>query len=108
MRAPVRDATVALMDLSIFFAGTAGSVPSPRRGLPALLVRRGGEKLLFDCGEGTQRQLLKSVGLREREAPLMLLGPRGLKQLIGSMRAAFGRLPYELKLAELEPGASVR
>ncbi len=123
------------MDLSIFFAGTAGSVPSPRRGLPSLLVRRGGEKLLFDCGEGTQRQLLKSVGLadldavfithfhadhwlglpgmlkslalREREAPLTVHGPRGLGELIAGMRVAFGRLPYALKLAELEPGATV-
>ena len=123
------------MDLSIFFAGTGGSVPSPRRGLPALLVRRGGEKLLFDCGEGTQRQLLKSVGLadldavfithfhadhwlglpgmlkslalREREAPLDVFGPRGLGELIASMRLAFGRLPYQLKLRELDPGAAV-
>ena len=53
------------MDLSLFFAGTGGSVPSARRGLPALLVRRGGERLLFDCGEGTQRQLLRSVGLAD-------------------------------------------
>ena len=51
------------MDLSLFFAGTAGSVPSARRGLPALLVRRGGERILIDCGEGTQRQLVRSVGL---------------------------------------------
>ena len=51
------------MDLSVFFAGTAGSVPTARRGLPALLVRRGGDRLLFDCGEGTQRQLLATVGL---------------------------------------------
>ena len=51
------------MDLSLFFAGTAGSVPTARRGLPALLLRRGGDRLLFDCGEGTQRQLLRSVGL---------------------------------------------
>ena len=51
------------MDLSLFFAGTGGSVPSPRRGLPAVLVRRGGDRLLFDCGEGTQRQLMRSVGL---------------------------------------------
>jgi ribonuclease Z len=127
---------LAWMDLSIFFAGTAGSVPSPRRGLPALLVRRGGEKLLFDCGEGTQRQLLKSVGLadldavyithfhadhwlglpgmlkslalREREQPLTVFAPRGLRELIASMRVAFGRLPYELKLVELEPGAAVQ
>ena len=53
------------MDLSLFFAGTAGSVPTARRGLPATLLRRGGDRLLFDCGEGTQRQLLKTVGLPE-------------------------------------------
>ena len=46
------------MDLSVFFAGTAGSIPTARRGLPAMLVRRGGERILFDCGEGTQRQLV--------------------------------------------------
>src|SRR5918997_351920 len=48
------------MDLSIFFAGTAGSVPTPRRGLPAIL--------LLDCGEGTQHQLLRSVGLPDLDA----------------------------------------
>src|SRR3954453_23440095 len=53
------------MDLSLFFAGTAGSTPSARRGLPALLVRRGGDTILFDCGEGTQRQLIRSVGLAD-------------------------------------------
>jgi ribonuclease Z len=123
------------MDLSIFFAGTAGSVPSARRGLPALLVRRGGEKLLFDCGEGTQRQLLRSIGLadvdavfithfhadhwlglpgmlkslalRDREEPLTIYGPRGLAELISSMRIAFGRLPYELTIAELDPAEAV-
>ena len=53
------------MDLSIFFAGTAGSIPTARRGLPAVLVRRGGDRILFDCGEGTQRQLVSSVGLAD-------------------------------------------
>jgi ribonuclease Z len=56
------------MDLSLFFAGTAGSVPTARRGLPATLMRRGGDRLLFDCGEGTQRQLLRTVGLPDIEA----------------------------------------
>src|SRR3954452_23585122 len=53
------------VDLSVFFAGTAGSAPTARRGLPALLVRRGGDRLLFDCGEGTQRQLVRSIGLSD-------------------------------------------
>lgn len=53
------------MDLSLFFAGTAGSIPTARRGLPALLVRRGGDRILFDCGEGTQRQLMRArLGFR--------------------------------------------
>src|SRR3954454_10612335 len=56
------------MDLSLFFAGTAGSVPTPRRGLPALLLRAGGDALLFDCGEGTQEPRPRSVGLPERDA----------------------------------------
>ena len=55
------------MDLDVVFLGTAGSAPSARRGLPATLVRRGGDRLLFDCGEGTQRQLVRSIGLVELE-----------------------------------------
>jgi ribonuclease Z len=123
------------MDLSVFFAGTGGSVPAARRGLPAALVRRGGDRLLFDCGEGTQRQLLRSVGLvemdsvfvthfhadhwlglpgmlkslalRDRRAPLAVYGPRGLAELMSLMRIVYGRLPYELSIVELEPAQAV-
>src|SRR5437588_7943505 len=124
------------MDLSVFFAGTAGSVPTARRGLPALLVRRGGDRILFDCGEGTQRQLVSSVGLmeltevflthfhadhwlglpgmlktfdlRDRERPLTVRGPRGLRELMKVMRVVYGRVRYELTIEEVEPGAEVR
>jgi ribonuclease Z len=123
------------MDLSLFFAGTGGSVPSASRGLPAVLVRRGGDRLLFDCAEGTQRQLMRSAGLldldavfithlhadhwlgvpgmlksfalREREAPLTVYGPRGLDELMQTMRIVYGRLPYELGVVELEPAETV-
>jgi ribonuclease Z len=47
------------------FLGTAASTPSPERGLPALLVTAGGSRFLIDCGEGTQRQILRAgVGFR--------------------------------------------
>jgi ribonuclease Z len=123
------------MDLSLFFLGTAGSVPSARRGLPAVLVRRGGDRLLFDCGEGTQRQLLRSVGLldldtifithfhadhwlglpgmlksfglRERSEPLTVYGPPGLRELMNAMRVVYGRLPYEMSIVELDPAETV-
>ena len=124
------------MDLSVFFAGTAGSVPTARRGLPALLLRAGGDRLLFDCGEGTQQQLLRSVGLpdlhaiflthyhldhwlglvgmlktfdlRAREAPLDVHGPPGLKALMASQRHLIGRLGYPLTLVELDRHDEIR
>ena len=47
------------------FLGTAASTPSAERGLPALLVGAGRRRFLIDCGEGTQRQLLRAgVGFR--------------------------------------------
>ncbi len=118
------------------FAGTAGSVPSARRGLPALLVRRGAERILIDCGEGTQRQLLRSGGLsditdvfithlhvdhwlglpgllqtfnlRDRGRPLAIHGPQGLGELMRSMRRVYGRLAFELDVIELAAGDAVR
>ncbi|HEY3274443.1 MAG TPA: ribonuclease Z [Methanocella sp.] len=46
--------------LKIIFLGTGGSIPTPNRGMPSLMVQREGERLLFDCGEGTQRQMMKA------------------------------------------------
>jgi ribonuclease Z len=119
------------MDLDVLFVGTAGSAPSARRGLPATLVRRGGDRLLFDCGEGTQRQLVRSTGLveleeifithfhadhvlglpgmfktfalRQRERPLAVYGPPGLRALFGTFKPLVGRVTFPIELYELEP-----
>jgi len=124
------------MDLDVLFLGTAGSAPSARRGLPATLVRRGGDRLLFDCGEGTQRQLLRSAGLidleevflthfhtdhflglpgmlktfalRGREAPLTVYGPPGLEALFAALRAVVGRTSFDLRLVELDSNDSLK
>src|SRR6185437_4016546 len=121
------------MDLDIVFLGTAGSMPTAQRAPAALLLRRGGERLLFDCAEGTQRQMLRSsvglVDLREiflthyhanhylglpgmlktfalrgREAPITIYGPSGLHDLFTGLRRIFGRLTYRYELVELRPG----
>ena len=119
------------MDLDVLFLGTAGSSPSPRRGLPATIVRRGGDRLLFDCGEGTQRQLMRSVGLveleelfithfhadhvlglpgmlktfalRQRERTLTVYGPRGLRRVYSLLEPVIGRLGFRVELVELAP-----
>lgn len=124
------------MDLDLVFLGTSGSAPTPARAPTALLVRRGGDRLLFDCAEGTQRQLMRStVGLpdlteifighfhadhylglpgmlktfqlRQRDLPLTIFGPPGLRDLFGSLRRVFGKLSYPVELVELRAGEAL-
>ena len=125
------------MDLDVVFLGTAASMPTAQRSPAALLVRRGSERLLFDCGEGTQRQMLrsaiglvelrevflthfhadhvlglpgmlKSFALRGRDQPVTVYGPRGLKELFAVLKPLLGRLPYGVELVEVEPGDTLR
>jgi ribonuclease Z len=124
------------VDLSAIFLGTGGSVPSARRSTASVLVSRGGDRLLFDCGEGTQRQMQRSLGLvqadeiylthfhadhilglpgllktydlTDREVPLTIYGPRGLRDLFAALKPIVGRIGFELELAELAPGEAVR
>ena len=51
------------MDMDLVFLGTGGSVPTAQRATACFLARVGGDRLLFDCGEGAQRQMQKSTGL---------------------------------------------
>jgi len=121
------------VDLDLIFLGTSGSMPTAQRAPAAIVLRRGGERLLFDCAEGTQRQLLRSnVGLvelrevflthyhadhylglpgmlktfalRGRQVPITIYGPPGLRDLFGALRRIFGRLTYTVELKELRPG----
>jgi ribonuclease Z len=101
--------------------------------VPALVVTRGGESLLFECGEGTQRQmmrygvtfalgdisfthfhgdhylgvigLVRTLGLQGRTEPLRLVGPRGAKKYLGDALAlGVERQPFPVDIAEVEPG----
>ncbi len=121
------------MDLWVTFIGTAASVPTASRGTSATLVVRGGSRVLVDCGEGTQRQflrsglglidldaillthlhgdhylglpgLLKTYALRGRTEPLAIVGPPGLAALLGALQAVVGRLPFPLDVEEAQPG----
>jgi ribonuclease Z len=102
----------------------------------SILVERGGEQLLLDCGEGTQRQLLLAGGipqlehifithghadhtlgligltrtfaLANRKQPLTIYGPEGFARLYAAMDSLYGRLTYEVDVREIKPGESVR
>src|SRR3954451_7235992 len=124
-----------VMDLSVVFLGTGGSVPSARRATACVLIRAGGARILVDCGEGAQRQMINSTGLvqvddiyithfhadhylglpgllktydlMERQAPLRTVGPAGLHALFEALRRIFGKLRYEVELVELGPGEMI-
>jgi ribonuclease Z len=125
------------VSLSIRFLGTSASRPTVERGLSSLALVREGETMLFDCGEGTQRQmmrwgvgftlqdiffthfhtdhflgvlgLLKTLALQGRAEEMRLWGPRGAAAI---MRRAEGlgteKLTFPLVVHELEPGAEVK
>ncbi len=124
------------MDLDLVFLGTSGSAPTSNRAPTALLVRRGGDRLLFDCAEGTQRQLmrssvglpdldeifishfhadhylglpgmLKTFGLRQRETPLTVYGPPGLRELFGALKLVFGKVSYPVNVVEVRAGEAL-
>lgn len=124
------------MNLEVLFVGTGGSAPTARRGLPASLVTRGGEHVLVDCGEGTQRQLMRSTGLveldlvllthlhadhwlglpgllktfdlRDRSVPLTIAGPVGTRAAIDGLNRLVGGVRYPVEVVDLEPGDELR
>ena len=105
-------------------------MPLPGRWLSALMTRYNGKSLLIDCGEGTQiaiREkgwsvhsidiicithyhgdhisglpgLLLSMGNSERIEPVYMIGPKGLKKVVDSLRVIAPELPFELNFIEL-------
>lgn len=124
------------MPLTIRFLGTAASRPTIERGVPALAVVREGETLLFDCGEGTQRQmmrygisfalndifvthwhhdhflglpgLLRTLSLQGRTDPLRVWGPRGGARMLKQAELLGNeRLSFPVELTELTPGQPI-
>jgi ribonuclease Z len=105
------------------------------RGSPGILLIRGGERILVDCGEGTQRQLMRSVGLARvgtillthmhgdhylglpgllktysllgREEPLLLLGPSGLYETMRDAERLVGKPRFPFMVEEVREGSAI-
>ena len=123
--------------IRITFLGTAAARPTVGRNVTALAVQREGDLFLFDCGEGTQRQmmryqsgfdvraifvthlhadhilglpgLLRTMALQGRTEALHVYGPpKSRRTLEEVMRLGVERLPFPVPVVELEPGAHVQ
>ena len=119
--------------LSLTFLGTCAARPTVERNVAAVAVERDGETLLFDCGEGTQRQmmrygvsfalseiyfthfhadhflgvigLIRTFGLQGRAEPMVLYGPVGAKRVLSqAISLGVERVPFEVQVIEVKPG----
>lgn len=124
------------MSLTVRFLGTSAARPTVERGVSSLAIIREGETLLFDCGEGTQRQMMRygisfalsdiffthfhgdhligivglfrTLALQGRTEPFRLWGPRGgARVLRTAMHFGVDRVGFPVEITELEPGNSV-
>ena len=119
--------------MRITFLGTAASRPTVGRNVSSLVVQREGETIMFDCGEGTQRQmmrfgtgfavddiffshlhadhflgvigLLRTMGLQAREHPIRLWTPAGTETILEqAVHLGVDRVPFEVEIRGLAPG----
>lgn len=118
--------------MRVTFLGTAASRPTVGRNVSSVLIAREGELLMLDCGEGTQRQmmrfatgftvndiffthmhadhflgvigLLRTMGLQGREEPMHLYGPEGARDILHeAVHLGVERVPFEIVIHEVEP-----
>ncbi len=119
--------------MRVTFLGTGGAVPTTQRGPSAFFLEREGEGLLFDCGEGTQRQMMRfgtgfgishlfvthlhgdhvlglpglvqTMDFNDREEPLAVYGPPGSKRHLKRLVGAGGYRPgFRITVRETRPG----
>ncbi len=119
--------------LRVTFLGTGGTLPTPNRNPSAVLINREGELMLFDCGEGTQQQmmraktgmkvssifithfhadhflgipgLIQTMSFNGREEPLNIYGPEWTEQFVALFKKlGYYNLGFEVNAQELEDG----
>ena len=118
--------------LSLTFLGTGAACPTVDRNVASLALHREGEMLLFDCGEGTQRQMMRygvgfsfndiffthyhsdhflgviglfrTMGLMDRTEPVTLHGPRGAERILsGALAVGIERTKFPFTIVEVKP-----
>jgi ribonuclease Z len=124
------------MSLTVRLLGTSASRPTVERNVASLAIERDGETLMFDCGEGTQRQmmrygvsfglediffthmhadhllgiigLIRTMALQGRTERMRLWGPRGSARMLKRVESmGFERPTFPVEIIEIEPGQRI-
>ena len=123
--------------LQVYFLGTAGALPTPSRNPPCIMIRRGSDTILFDCGEGAQQQMMRArcgftvnaifvthwhadhflgifglvqtMSFNGRTEPLTIYGPEWVDEFVATLKkVARFNLKFPLDSSEMAPGSWVR
>ncbi len=125
------------MSIFVTFLGTAGAIPTPQRSLPCVIVQRGNEQLMFDCGESAQRQmamakigfhkslsifishmhgdhvlglpgLLQTMALMDRQKPVRIYAPTGMTQYLNCLQETLQfALTFPVEIHEIIEASTV-
>ncbi len=119
--------------LGVTFLGTGAACPTVERNVSGLALMREGEMMLFDCGEGTQRQMMRygvgfsfseiffshyhsdhmlgviglfrTMGLLDRKDGVTLYGPKGAQRILaGALSVGLERTKFPVEIVEVKPG----
>jgi ribonuclease Z len=128
--------SIAGETLQVYFLGTAGAMPTPNRNPSCVMIRRGADTLLFDCGEGAQQQMMRAktgflvqgifishwhadhflgifglvqtLAFMGRTDPLPIYGPEGCHEFVQNMRQLFRhQIRFPLQSVQMEPFGTV-
>lgn len=124
--------------MQVIFLGTSGGIPTARRSLPAIAIKRGAELILFDCGEGTQRQMIlakvgfcrktrifithmhgdhvlglpglfQTMSMLDRTSRLDIYGPPGIRNFVEAiMQTVRFTLTFPIATHEVEEGIAYK
>jgi len=122
--------------LQVYFLGTAGALPTPNKNPSCIMVRRGSDTIIFDCGEGAQQQMMRArtgftvdavfithwhadhylglpglvqtMSFMGRKEPLLVYGPKWVHEFVANVESiSRAKLGFKIIPNEIRDGSVI-